>query len=222
MFLFFLVQAMVMSFYLTSTNPGVDPQELGVMAQALAYNGSLISYATIATTLVCGGMIWTVTSRQMKSFAPSYLAILPFSRNEAIYWVLWLGAVLLISDLVMIASGHPAVPEVMQTIYSTADSKILLWLAMVVAAPLFEEFLFRGFLFQGLRRSVLGGSGAVVITAAVWASIHQQYDLLGMLSIFAIGIVLGLARWRSGSILLPIALHAMTNLVATIQVMLIR
>lgn len=211
-----------MSLYLTSNFPDLDPNELGELAQSFAYNGNLVSYATLATTLVCGGLIWTVTSQQLQSFAPSYLAITRFSRNEAIFWVLWLGVVLLITDLIRIASGSPVVPEMMQTVYGTADSKPLLWLAIIIAAPLFEELLFRGFLFQGLRRSALGGSGAVVLTAAIWALIHQQYDFLGMFSIFAIGILLGLARWRSGSLLLPFAMHVMTNLVATIQLMLIR
>lgn len=211
-----------MSLYLSSNFPELDPNEFSEMAQSFAYNGNLVTYATLATTLICGAMIWTVTSRQLQSFAPSYLAITPFSRNEAIFWVLWLGVVLLVTDLIRIASGKPVVPEVMQTIYSTADSKPLIWIALIVAAPLFEELLFRGFLFQGLRRSVLGGSGAVALTALIWAVIHQQYDLLGMVSIFAIGILLGLARWRSGSVLLPFAMHVMTNLVATIQLMLIR
>lgn len=222
MFLFFLVQAMVMSFYLTSTNPGVDPKELAELAQTLAYDGNLISYAIIATALVCCSMIWTVTSRQLQSHAYSYLGVLTFARSEATYWVLWLGAVLLIIDLVTIVSGRPTVPEFLQVAWSTADSKLLLCLAMIVAAPIFEELLFRGFLFQGLRSSVLGGSGAVIVTAALWAVIHQQYDLVGVLSIFAMGLVLGFARWRTGSLLLTIAMHAMANLVAIMQLLIFR
>lgn len=220
MFLFMLVQAMVMSFYLTSTHPGLSPEELGVLAQSLAYDGTIVSYATLATGLVCSGMIWTVTSRQLQSYALSYLGVLSFSRREATYWVLWLGAVLLMLDLITIVTGRPLVTEFMQVAYSSANSKILLFVAMVVAAPIFEELLFRGFLFQGLRSSVLGGSGAVVITAAAWAIIHQQYDAFGMFSIFAMGLVLGFARWRTGSVLLTIAMHAMINLVATIQLLL--
>lgn len=220
MFLFMLVQAMVMSFYLTSTHPGLSPEELGVLAQSLAYDGTIVSYATLATGLVCSGMIWTVTSRQLQSYALSYLGVLTYSRSEATYWVLWLGAVLLVLDLITIVTGRPLVTEFMQIAYSTANSKTLLFLAMVVAAPIFEELLFRGFLFQGLRSSVLGGSGAVVITAAAWAIIHQQYDAFGMFSIFAMGLVLGFARWRTGSVLLTIAMHAMINLVATIQLLL--
>ncbi len=176
----------------------------------------------IATALVCSGVIWSVTRGRLQSHAALYLGFVPFNLSDATKWVLWLGLVLFVSDMLAIATGRPAVPDFMHLAYDTADSKLLLWLALVVAAPLFEELLFRGFLFQGLRQSVLGTSGAIVLLAALWAAIHTQYDLFGMASVFAIGVVLGFARWHSGSLLLPIALHAAANFVAMLQLVLLR
>ena len=48
-----------------------------------------------------------------------------------------------------------------------------LWLAAmaILAAPVFEEFVFRGLVFRGLQRS-LGVAPAAVASAAIFASVH--------------------------------------------------
>jgi membrane protease YdiL (CAAX protease family) len=91
----------------------------------------------------------------------------------------------------------------------------LLWVAMVVVAPVTEELLFRGFLHRGWSRSWLGVTGTVVLASALWALLHQQYSWLGILFIFLMGLIFGWLRQRSGSTTLPIVLHALNNLFAT-------
>ena len=88
----------------------------------------------------------------------------------------------------------------------------------MVAAPLFEEIFFRGFMFAGLQHSRLGPIGAMVLSSLAWAIIHLQYDLYGITQIFLGGLLLGYARFRSGSIFPAIAMHALMNLIATVQV----
>jgi uncharacterized protein len=94
----------------------------------------------------------------------------------------------------------------------------LLWMATVVVAPVTEELLFRGFLHRSWAASWLGLSGTIVLTSALWAVLHQQYNALGILCIFLMGLVLGWARQRSGSTRLTIMLHALNNLLAMILV----
>jgi hypothetical protein len=53
----------------------------------------------------------------------------------------------------------------------------------------------------------------------VWAAIHGQYDLYGMATIFALGVLLGTARVKTRSVLAPIALHALYNLISTVETM---
>ena len=91
----------------------------------------------------------------------------------------------------------------------------LLWLSTVVVAPVTEELFFRGFLHRGWAPSWLGVSGTIVVTAALWAVLHQQYNILGLLFIFVAGLILGWMRQRSGSTLLPMVLHTANNLLAT-------
>lgn len=94
----------------------------------------------------------------------------------------------------------------------------MLWLATVIVAPVTEELLFRGFLHRGWAPSWLGVSGTIVLTSALWAALHQQYNWLGILCIFLMGLIFGWMRQRSGSTTLTIILHSLNNLIATILV----
>jgi uncharacterized protein len=94
-----------------------------------------------------------------------------------------------------------------------------LWLTFVIAAPVAEEIMFRGFLFRGWVRSERSAIPGILIISALFAAIHVQYDWFGMLQVFFIGLLLAIARWRSGSTLLTILMHVIANLWATIESM---
>jgi membrane protease YdiL (CAAX protease family) len=87
----------------------------------------------------------------------------------------------------------------------------LLLFSTVVAAPLGEELLFRGFLYRGFAASRLGPAGAVVLTSACWALVHTQYDWLILAEIFCIGLLFGWIRRRGGSTTATMILHAFQN-----------
>lgn len=77
----------------------------------------------------------------------------------------------------------------------------------VVAAPLCEEFIFRGLIFGGLRRS-MGAPGAIVISAAIFAIVHPP---LSMLPVFVLGLCTGFAYERGKMLLAPMLVHAAYN-----------
>ena len=58
-------------------------------------------------------------------------------------------------------AGRPDIPDFMVTAWHSAGFMPLLWIAVIIAAPLGEEILFRGFLFAGIAKSRLGGLGAM-------------------------------------------------------------
>jgi membrane protease YdiL (CAAX protease family) len=76
-----------------------------------------------------------------------------------------------------------------------------------IAAPLFEEFIFRGLIFNGLRRS-LRLLPALAASAAVFAVIHPP---LAMLPVFVLGVCTGFAFERGKGLLAPIVTHALYN-----------
>ncbi len=82
----------------------------------------------------------------------------------------------------------------------------------VVLMPLFEELLFRGFLYRGLADSRLGVAGAISIAAVLWAVLHFDRTLAGIALIFAMGLLYGWVRHKTDSLVLPIAFHMFYNL----------
>ena len=92
----------------------------------------------------------------------------------------------------------------------------LLLISFVFLGPLQEELLFRGFLFRGFAPS-LGVWPTTVITAALWALIHVQYQWFFVCEIFALGLAFGYLRARSGSLFLTIGLHAAVNAMAVVE-----
>jgi membrane protease YdiL (CAAX protease family) len=80
----------------------------------------------------------------------------------------------------------------------------------VIAAPICEEILFRGFLFQGLRRR-FDFWGAAVITSGAFAMAH--FDLLRMPGTFVGGLLLAGIFERRRNLLSSIAAHFVVNAV---------
>jgi len=149
----------------------------------------------------------------------NYLAIRRVSRVRLLGWTALLLGFCVLSDALTWHLGRAIVPEVMIDAYRTAGWAPLLWLTVIIAAPLTEEVFFRGFIFAGIVHSPLGGIGAVVVTSLVWAAVHQQYDAYGQGMVFGAGLLLGYARLQTGSIFPCLAMHGLMNLLATVQVM---
>jgi membrane protease YdiL (CAAX protease family) len=105
----------------------------------------------------------------------------------------------------------------MKTAYRTAGFLPLLWIAFCCFAPVAEEMIFRGFLFEGLYRSRLGVYGAIVIPSIAWAALHLQYGFYELSQLFILGIIIGLVRTKTGSVVPGIVMHGSLNIVATIQ-----
>jgi len=98
--------------------------------------------------------------------------------------------------------------------YRQTNNLPVFYLGVVFLGPIFEESLFRGFLFKGIEKSPIGGKGAVFISAILFALVHIQYGFYILLfMIFPLALLLGYARLKSGSLLLPILLHSINNLV---------
>lgn len=123
-------------------------------------------------------------------------------------------------DLVSWLAGYAITPQFVLDLYRTARDSgavLLLVLAIVVAAPVVEETLFRGFLLPGLAASSLGASGAIALTSVAWALLHAQYQPFYLLQIIVLGGVFGWLRLRSGSTALTMLLHGLLNLAAMAQ-----
>ena len=185
---------------------------------SFAKSGECLAVSTCASTPVALLLVVIAVRLRKGMCAREYLAVRSTGMASLAKWT---GALLLIaaaSDGLTWWLGRPLVPDVMTDLYRSTTYRSLLWLALIVAAPVFEEVLFRGFLFESLQQSVLRPTGAVLVTSALWAGVHLQYDAYGIATIFAFGTVLGLARLRTRSICPCILMHALMNSIASVEV----
>lgn len=90
------------------------------------------------------------------------------------------------------------------------DQPVTAFLAIAVGAPLWEEMLFRGFLLGSLA-GALGFWPATVLVAAAWTALHIGYSWVGLAEVFIIGLYFSWLLWRTGSLCVPIACHALYN-----------
>jgi membrane protease YdiL (CAAX protease family) len=172
----------------------------------------------IATPLVVG--ILMAAARLLRWTATDYLALYGPGRRQVLIALVALAAFLPVMDSVTYLLGHPVVTPFQIELYQSAEKSgalLLLWLTLVVAAPVGEELAFRGFLFRGWVRPGRSAMPAIVIIAALFAVLHFQYNWFGILQVFAIGFVLTWFRWASGSTLLTIVMHAVINAYSTVQ-----
>ncbi|WP_105102106.1 CPBP family intramembrane glutamic endopeptidase [Microbulbifer pacificus] len=96
---------------------------------------------------------------------------------------------------------------------------LLLALVFVLVAPLLEELIFRGYLFRAWRHTRLGFSGTLLLTSALFTAMHLgQYHWIHLSFVFVLSLMLGFAREKSGSVLLPILLHALNNFASAVTV----
>jgi membrane protease YdiL (CAAX protease family) len=180
-------------------------------------NGTLWAVASCAgAPMAVAGCVLAAALRRGTSLR-DYLGVNLPSWRDARPWVFTFLLLLAAMDGASLLLGKPQTPEVMVKVYRSASPLPLLWFGIVVAAPVSEEIFFRGFLFRGWERSPLGGMGTILLTSVCWAAGHLQYDLYGISQVLVTGLVLGLARWRTGSVLLTMLLHAIMNLIATLQ-----
>ena len=77
----------------------------------------------------------------------------------------------------------------------------------LVAAPVFEEFIFRGLIFGGLRRS-FGVWPATLASSAIFAIVHPAFSII---PVFILGACAALVYERSRSLLAPMMVHAVYN-----------
>jgi uncharacterized protein len=131
------------------------------------------------------------------------------------------GSTLIVSLLVAL-TGSDATPDQVLT-GGIADTPLQLLLAVVAAvviAPVAEELLFRGLLHRGLRRR-LALVPATAVSSVLFAFVHIDVVLsqpLAIAGLVLVGVVLAIAYERTGSLVVPVIIHAVHNAITIVAV----
>ena len=182
---------------LDDTPPGVLLG--GTLLQDVGFVGAALFFARMT------GPVWAAQfGLRRTSFWSAVLWIFVLYAGFALFTAVWSSIVEIEDDDILDQFG-------------TKDSDLLLVLTgliVCVAAPLIEEFFFRGFFFTAVR-NWKGLWPAAIITGVVFGGIHLASSPIGAivpLMVFGFGLCLLYAR--TGSILPCIAVHAINNAIA--------
>jgi membrane protease YdiL (CAAX protease family) len=190
-----------------------DPAGVQAFVQDLITDGQMLSLAIIASAMAgIAAIILFIRIRKGLSVS-EYLGLKSISLNNFLYlaaiYVVLLGIFVALAALVK----APQEGDIITDAYRNTPWPLVFWLAIVIFGPFYEEFLFRGFLFVGLKASGLGTTGTIVVTGLVFALLHSaQYGAAAIAQIFVLGIVFGVVRWKTGSLWSTIFLHGLWNL----------
>ena len=156
-------------------------------------------------------ILWRMKKRKIPL---SELGSLEIQRKPLFLSIFLLAAFLLLEEFYFYVLGIEMPESFIE--FMLAEPILLGFISVVVVAPIIEEFLFRGFLYSQLRRSFLKDWGAVAVSSLVWTAIHFQYEVGILFFLFLFGLFLGYFRIKYNSLLIPVALHALNNLIAFI------
>lgn len=94
------------------------------------------------------------------------------------------------------------------------DTGVLSLVSIVLLAPLIEEWLCRGVLWHALGK-VAGVATTILLSAALFALLHGlEAWVFSLPHRFALGVIAGWLRWKSGSLTPAIWIHAVHNAIA--------
>ena len=192
--LFFVLQALVVALQLA-------------IERTLIANASMVWIAFCSAGAVTYGLMRLVYWRSGATDVPRVFGKDP---GHALLWGIAVGVLAALFGWIylQIVSSFDLFPETRQAI-NLADPALAAMIAVmiIVAAPVFEEFIFRGLIFGGLRRSN-GLLFAAIASAAIFAIVHPPVSVI---PVFVLGLCTALAYERTRMLAAPIVVHAVYN-----------
>jgi uncharacterized protein len=186
----------------------INPSKLTIQSQAIYVFSSYVLMAGLGI-----GVLYL----SIKSYFP-----LPpdwFKFNWKSNWILWgVGGYLVATPIVIVVSllneqiwkGQGGSNPILQIVLEGKDplALLLFFLTAAVAAPLFEEFLFRGFLLPSLTRYVPVW-GSIGLSGLLFGVAHLSFSEI--IPLTTLGIILGVVYTRTRNLLAPMLLHSLWN-----------
>jgi len=180
-----VTQTVVLIVFMVMAATGQEsPDRIAQMARSLKNDGLFLSVATFSTALICSAAITGIVKLKRGSKLKHYLGLIRPNGSQLLRWAMVTMGFCVAFDLMSVLLKRPILPEFMTKAYASIGSPWILWLAVIVASPLFEELFFRGFIIKGLAESRLRWHGAVLISSGLWSLIHLQYNSYEQVFVF--------------------------------------
>lgn len=125
-----------------------------------------------------------------------------------------IGFIVIIDELDRIVYTLFGQPEFLQELVeqlkiTSIINGVFIIFTLIIAAPLIEEMLFRGYLQKVLEESWKDITKAILVASLFFALVHL--NPYWIVQIYLLGLVLGYLAWRTNSIIPGIILHGLNN-----------
>jgi len=126
---------------------------------------------------------------------------------------------MLVQAMVYGVSGGDLNPQEVVQFLQNAESprdRLAVMVMAIIVAPVAEEVIFRGYLYPVGKRYA-GPFFAMVLSSLIFAALHGHTASLPAL--FTLAMCLGLAYEKTGTLLVPMVMHAVFNAVSVAAIM---
>nr|WP_072536784.1 type II CAAX endopeptidase family protein [Anaerococcus mediterraneensis] len=216
---FIIIAFFLANLLIDSLSGGIVPRLM-----AMAIGGQPINYiiygvfvGQIAKSIV---LIFYVKKRK-KNYSGEYIKNEKIE-NPLIYIGVGLGTVgfghLLVNAILKLFEGSPLVTDAFDifekafSANSTIDGLVVIFV-VAIGAPIVEEYLFRGVLFEELGNS----KATIFLTSLVFGIYH--FNIVQTPNTFFMGLVLAYVYYKTRSIKAPIIIHATNNILAMVPIL---
>lgn len=209
--------------------PSTKSQTVADLFYFASGNGTIVSSSIFISFVFLTALI-VLLIRLKGGKVSDYLALKPFTLKVAI-GALGLLLIFMIGSQVLTYLLDKSPSLFVDPLYHSVSSVWLLIIALVIVAPIYEELVFRGIIWSALKEQFSskyvaatlsateaaaksdahGALMASLITSLVFAIMHLQYGLYEITTIVLLALIFSYARYKSGSLFLPILLHIVNN-----------
>jgi membrane protease YdiL (CAAX protease family) len=182
--------------------------------------GLFLSISCIINLVIFYFPILWLINQQKNTNIKQYIGLKKVSIKTVFMWLAVFFLLIASTNTISYFMENPIVPEYVVQMFQTIKSTPWLILGIVIAAPIYEELFFRGFLYSSFISMGVPVWIVIIITAFIFAALHNQYEMYIKCYIFSQGVFLGFARDKSGSVILTIIIHSFISSIAIAQIIL--
>ena len=153
-----------------------------------------------------------IAKKSITEFMPTPVCKVPVQKTLSAMFAFMFAAITLSSIYTSILDAVEIVKPIKSASFTTDNIfESVLWIiAMAVLPPVLEEAVFRGAILGTMKQYM--GKGAIFFSAALFALMHANFNQIPVA--FCMGLILGWFAYSTGSIVVPIILHACNNLLS--------
>jgi len=194
---------------------GSAPGHSNLLDEHVLQPFSIAFYTLFFAFLYAGVRVWKETPWR------EHLAL---RRVPAKKLAAWIAAYLaLVAAAVALVAFGPLKAKILRDLLQVPNSftpatLIVFLTRFVIITPTFYEILLRGLLFRAIETSRLGAAGAIIITSLLFAAGPIAGSPWLGLCFVGVGALLGVARWRTKSVITPWAMQVVTYAVGLVFV----